>query len=258
MNRIFRIYRFQLKAVFAILSIIVFCIIGYGIWIEPYRIEVRHIKVQNTGLNKVLKNKTALHVSDLHILHIGRRERNVLKLIDELKPDMIFLTGDYVGWDKGYGAALQFLSALRANIGIWAVMGDYDYSNSRKSCLFCHVPGSGQFARRNKIHFLRNSSENLDFASGSVVIAGIEEDEAIFSDENEIWLPFMKSNFPAIILSHNPLLFSRLDKHRNILMLAGDTHGGQIPLPSWMWKFLGYEKTAKYGQGYFQPFFWIR
>ena len=37
-------------------------------------------------------------------------------------------------------------------------------------------------------------------------------------------------------------------------MLAGDTHGGQIPLPfpSWLLRLIGYEKNASYSQGYFK------
>ncbi|MFX0196748.1 MAG: hypothetical protein ACFFCW_11530 [Candidatus Hodarchaeota archaeon] len=38
---------------------------------------------------------------------------------------------------------------------------------------------------------------------------------------------------PPIILSHSPLAFDRLDKDDNVLMLSGDTHGGQILLPSY-------------------------
>ena len=57
---------------------------------------------------------------------------------------------------------------------------------------------------------------------------------------------------PALILSHNPLVFEQMDKNQHVVVLAGDTHGGQIPLPSWAWEILGYEKNARYNQGYFQ------
>jgi hypothetical protein len=35
----------------------------------------------------------------------------------------------------------------------------------------------------------------------------------------------------------------------SVLMLAGDTHGGQLYLPAWVWRFLGYEKNARYNKG---------
>ena len=35
-------------------------------------------------------------------------------------------------------------------------------------------------------------------------------------------------------------------------MLAGDTHGGQFALPSWLWNIIGYKKNAAYSQGLFE------
>jgi predicted MPP superfamily phosphohydrolase len=57
---------------------------------------------------------------------------------------------------------------------------------------------------------------------------------------------------PAVILSHDPMTFRLFDKEAGILVLTGDTHGGQIPLPSWLWTLLGYEKCAKFSQGVFE------
>ena len=104
--------------------------------IEPYQIDVHHITIQATTINKVLKDKIAVHLSDLHISKIGRREKNILKIIDELNPDIIFLTGDYVKWGCDYEASLVFLARLKAKIGIWAVLGDYDYNCCTKKLPF--------------------------------------------------------------------------------------------------------------------------
>jgi hypothetical protein len=79
-----------------------------------------------------------------------------------------------VKWKRNYEAALTFLSQLKAKIGIWGVMGDYDYSSSRKSCLFCHGEGSKQFTQRYSIRFLRDSSELLNLPGGTLRIEGIE------------------------------------------------------------------------------------
>jgi hypothetical protein len=57
---------------------------------------------------------------------------------------------------------------------------------------------------------------------------------------------------PAIILIHNPILFDRIDNNQDVLILAGDTHGGQIPLPPWLWSVMGYKKNALYNYGFFE------
>jgi predicted MPP superfamily phosphohydrolase len=223
----------------------------YGMFVEPNLVEIRHLWIDNVGLGEALQGKIAVHLSDIHVSKIGKREKKILKIIEDSEPDFIFLTGDYVKWDGDYEVALTFLSRLKAKSGIWAVMGDYDYSCSRRSCLFCHENGTGDATQRHRVQFLRNSMQQLKFPEGHVWIKGIDEEaERPFSSRAK-FSPAGK-NGPNIILCHNPLTFDDLDKNQDVLMLAGDTHGGQIPLPSWLWRILGYEKNARYNQGFFQ------
>jgi len=235
--------------------LLIFGLVGlfliYGIWIEPFLLEVRHLYISNDGLNKVLNGKIAVHLSDLHIGKIGKRKKQVLQTVGEIDPDFIFLTGDYVKWGGNYEPALKFLGALRAELGVWTVMGDYDYSNSRKCCLFCHDQGGGERTRRHNVNFLRNSVEKIDIEGKTVWIGGVDgEFERMFFSGNELFVG--ENNFPSIILSHNPLAFDSMTEDRDVLILSGDTHGGQIPLPKWLWRILGYEKNAKFSQGFYQ------
>lgn len=223
-------------------------LIVYGLWIEPNRIEVHHVWIRDKYLGKVLEKKIMVQLSDLHIRRIGSREQEILKILNELKPDFIFLTGDYVKWNGDYEAALNFLSQLKARIGIWGVLGDYDYSNSRKSCLFCHEAGRWRYTSRHQVHFLRNSLEKVNLSNAAFWIGGVDIEEEHPKKNSSIF----KKKEPAIILSHNPLSFDLLYKDQDVFMLAGDTHGGQIPLPSWLWRIMGYEKTASYCQGIFK------
>ncbi len=221
----------------------------YGVCIEPYRIEIHHVWIQDSYFKKVLEKKIVVQLSDLHINGIGKIEQKILKILDDLQPDIILLTGDYVKWNGDYEAALTFFSQLKASIGIWAVMGDYDYSNSRKSCLFCHEPESVRFTTRHSVRVLRNTSEMVNLQKGAVTIWGVDvKGGRHFYEKN--FFP-LKSKDPAIILSHSPLSFDLLDTDQDVLMIAGDTHGGQIPLPSWMLRLMGYE-NIHYIQGMFE------
>ncbi len=233
-----------------VLLVTLLMLLIYGIWIEPYQVDVHHLQIKGAGINKVLKDKIAVHLSDLHIIKIGKREKKILKILDDLKPDLIFLTGDYVGWGGDYEPALTFLSSLKAKIGVWAVMGDYDYSSSRKSCLFCHEQGSGKFTERHKVRFLRNEMELVSLPDGYAWFGG-SDPRAEFNYITNEGIRFLEEKTPSIILSHSPLIFD-LVFDQDVLILAGDTHGGQIPFPSWLWGILGYEKSALYNQGLFQ------
>jgi len=234
------------------LSVLIFVGLGfYGIFVEPYQVEIRHVWIEDSKLGKVLDQKTVVHLSDLHISKIGKRERRVLEILDDLQPDFVFFTGDYVSWRGDYEFALNFFSRIKARIGAWAVMGDYDYSYSRKSCLFCHEQGSVNPTERHQVKFLRNRLEKIDLPRASLWIGGIDHNaDRVFASKQitKSWI----GKEPAIILSHNPVIFEELDQNCNVLMLSGDTHGGQVPLPSWLWSVLGYKKNAKYSQGLFE------
>ena len=223
----------------------------YGFFIESERVEIHHVRIENARWAKVLEGKIVVHLSDLHIGKLGKREHKALKILEEIEPDFVFLTGDYIRWNGDNDAALAFLSRLKARVGVWAVMGDYDYSRSRTSCLFCHEAGSGQPTRRHNVRFLKDSLEHVGLPGGSISIGGIDrEADLLFSSDTPSFPEKLEE--PVIILSHDPLNFELLDDDQDVLMLSGDTHGGQIPLPSWLWRLLGYEKCARYSQGLFE------
>ncbi len=223
----------------------------YGTVIEPNQLEINHVWIETPLSGKALEGRIAVHLSDLHMARFGEKEALILETIDKIKPDFIFLTGDYVKWKGDYEPALDFLSKLKAKIGVWAVMGDYDYSNSRKSCLFCHEPGRGERTRRHSATFLRNTIGKIDLENGSIWVGGIDSRDHEFDIAKAGDFLGRVDSF-AIVLNHNPLHFGLLDPDQDVLILSGDTHGGQIPVPSGIWERLGYEKCARYEQGLFK------
>lgn len=223
----------------------------YGFLIEPNWIEITHFQIEQPCLAEALQGKIALHLTDLHIEKLGWRERKILQIIDDLNPDIIFLTGDYVAWGGDYEPALEFLSRLKAKEGVWAVMGDYDYSNDRKSCLFCHEYGTARPTNRHGVRFLRNSLEMIGGNGETLYIAGLEMGAATNQPDTWEW-PALTTPAATIVLVHNPLAFDAIDTGEQVLILSGDTHGGQVPLPRWIWELVGYEKNAKYNYGRFR------
>jgi predicted MPP superfamily phosphohydrolase len=58
---------------------VILLLLVYAVGIEPFSIKVAHVQLENVDLNRVLKGKTAIHISDLHISSIGRLENQVLQ-----------------------------------------------------------------------------------------------------------------------------------------------------------------------------------
>lgn len=237
----------------SIAALILAILIGaYAGFVEPNWIQLKHLHLETLGLTDSLSGKIGIHLSDLHIGSIGKREEQILGIIAELEPDLVFLTGDYVKWKGSYEPALEFLRMIAGKgANVWAVMGDYDYSRGRQSCRFCHRPNSGVPTDHHRVTFLRNSFDAVAGLKGDFVIGGIDREfQQTFDGVKERFK--QASNYPAIILAHNPIAFDSLDKSRPVLVLAGDTHGGQMPLPAWLWQLMGYEKNAKYNRGVYK------
>jgi uncharacterized protein len=250
-NITYRTLRLRIRSwVIGLLVVVVFGILIEGFIFEPNEIIIHHQTIQDSELAKVLKDRVVIQLSDLHLQSIGRHEENLLKLLDQLAPDLLLLTGDLVRWKGNYEPAFQFLSRLKARIGIWAVMGDYDYSDSRRSCQFCHDPGTSRPASGHQVHFLRNNSIEISVEGKSLQITGIDRDLGTFDQQDTP--DNILIHGPALVLCHNPIAFDLVHPDQPIVLLAGDTHGGQIPLPSFLWHFIGYEKNARFNSGLFK------
>lgn len=249
-----KILRKNILRFFAVIILMIAGLVIYGIFVEPFKIEIREVKIQHAHFEKILKNRTIVQISDLHIEKIGQREEKVLSILDMLNPDFIFLTGDYVKWEGDYAPALTFLSRLKAKIGVWAVMGDYDYSRSRSSCLFCHEEERWELSGNVSVRFLKDAVDTVRLPAGSFLIGGVDgldmNGESPFLS-GAVYLS-MKNTTPMIILSHSPLFFDMIEDKQNVLLLSGDTHGGQIPIPTWIFRVMSYKKNAKYNHGFFQ------
>jgi predicted MPP superfamily phosphohydrolase len=249
-----------MKYIIACLFIVLFV---YGRYIEPNNVKIRTIsfksdfitkginKSQNKGQSNGLSGKKIVHLSDLHLSKFGKRENRVLDIIDQINPDLIFLTGDYIKWKGNNKPALKFLSRLKAKHGVYAVMGDYDYSDSKNSCLYCHEKGNGKPTKQHNVIFLRNASQEINIDDQVIRIAGIDEGYSDLDDFKDIDGIVDKNSF-VLVLSHSPLAFDNFSRKDRIFMFAGDTHGGQVKFPLWLFKLFGYEKNVKYNYGLFQ------
>ena len=77
----------------SIILAVIAAIAAYAMFVEPYWIEVTHYEIQG----QVAAPLKIAHLTDLHTHGIGRRERRMLEILAEEKPDLIVITGDSLG-----------------------------------------------------------------------------------------------------------------------------------------------------------------
>ncbi len=174
--------------------------------IEPYWIEVtRH----ETGSGP--RELVVLHLTDIHVSTPGRRERRVLEIAEAEKPDLIVITGDSVlhGYDRaGFG---DFMSKLRAPMGVFACPGNWEDWVGRSV---------DEDYEKAGVRMLRDASVGLPGVPAELL--GLSSAHAPVPDGSGRF---------RIALCHYPASLSAAARKGVDLVLAGHSHGGQVRLP---------------------------
>ena len=68
----------------------------WGTVFETHQLQLSHLAVTTDRLPVGAAPIRLLHISDLHVERLTKREAHVLALVKEANPDLILITGDYV------------------------------------------------------------------------------------------------------------------------------------------------------------------
>ena len=93
-------------------------------------IEITEHNVTVPYLQKASDGLRIAHLTDLHRSHLTSDHalRRAVAMANASRPDLIILTGDYVTKDpKDIAPSAHILSDLRAELGVFAVLGNHDY-----------------------------------------------------------------------------------------------------------------------------------
>ncbi len=220
----------------------------YGFWIEPQRLQVTYQKLYSPKL----KNKEPLrllHLGDLHMERITRRERRLLEKIEELHPDLILFSGDvlnlsYLNDPKAWEDARWVLSQLKAPLGVFLVTGSTAVDlEQNMPALLKDLP----------LHWLQDQQVTLTFQQDTIEITGVRCTHRPFDDGPRLQaLLRQPSEHLRILLYHTPDLTPIAAPLGVDLQLSGHTHGGQVRLPWYGALFTGSLYGKKFEAGRYQ------
>jgi len=193
---------------------------AHAAWYEPQALET---STHQLAVSKPGGPVRLVQVSDLHLSRFDNYFRGVIDIIDGLRPDLIVLTGDYLEEERNIRAVLDFLKALQAPHGIYAVQGNWEYwSRLEGENLRRHFAGVG-------VKLLINERVDLQIKKRKLAIYGLD-----YPSSADLLSPLQKEIDPQrfnLLLSHVPAFaHEQLNRHID-LILCGHTHGGQVRLP---------------------------
>jgi predicted MPP superfamily phosphohydrolase len=164
-----------------------------------------------------------VQISDLHLNRHTTYFKDVARQVGLLQPDLIVLTGDYLEEQRNIRGVLDFLRALQAPQGIYAIQGNWEYwSRLEGENLRRHFAGAG-------VRLLINERVDLEIQGRDLSIYGLDY------PSSADYLQRLQANIDPqrfnLLLSHVPAFaHEHLSRHFN-LILCGHTHGGQVRLP---------------------------
>jgi predicted MPP superfamily phosphohydrolase len=200
----------------------------YSLYLEPFHLTVTTLQPASSPSFLAGRPLRILHLTDLHIEHPTRREADILARAEEIQPDMIVLTGDYLNptfMDDPLSQqeTRQFLSQLEAPNGVYAVNGTVD-DPERMSVLFDGL---------ENIQVLNDEVLLQQWPGGTLALVGVMNSHDPRRDEQA--LQDLMTGVPAdaysLLLYHTPDLITLAAATGVDLYLAGHTHGGQVRLP---------------------------
>ena len=171
---------------------------------------------------------TLVHMTDLHLSRIiGAQETaRFVDIAQELNPDAVVLTGDILDETSEHvEEALKSLERLKPPLGTFAVTGNHEM----------HV-GHDYFIRKmEQIGITVLAQEHLRPAAG-LVLAGVDDPRVLRRDGKLTTLAAMSKALSGVrpddftvLLTHRPLEIEEAGRLGADLVLAGHTHGGQVP-----------------------------
>jgi len=199
---------------------------SYPVFIERYIIQTNFYRIAVPNLPKAFSGFRVVHLTDLHYGFLVPLQliQHVVQQANELKPDIIVCTGDYVhekNSAKQIDQVWPVIDRLAATSGVYSVLGNHDH--------WADADRSDYWLKRTQ-QDLRHKINRIERDGQRLWLAGAGD---LWEDHKS--LDELLRDIPGedcrIVLAHNPDTADTTYSSRIDLMVSGHTHGGQVDIP---------------------------
>ncbi|TGK34489.1 metallophosphoesterase [Leptospira gomenensis] len=200
---------------------------GIGFYQAHRKLKILPVTVPGENLHSSLEGFRIVQISDIHIgptIKKGFLE-SVVKTVNELKPDLVAITGDLVdGPVNKLKHHITPLADLKSKHGTFFVTGNHEYYSGVLSWIR-ELEGHG-------IEVLLNENRILEHGSAKLTLAGVTDLKAGSilpehkTDPHKAIQGGEHSDY-KVLLAHQPNSVFESAEAGFDLQLSGHTHGGQ-------------------------------
>lgn len=242
----------KLLSIFLFIIIIVITVVLYAKYRGVKGLIVKEYKVESEILTNNFSGIKIIHFSDLlYKSTVDKKDiKNLVKKINELKPDIVTFTGDLVQKNLKISKddmdfLTEELSKIEATIGKYAIYGDADYSFSNYKNIM----------EKSNFKLLSNSYDEIFYKSNdSMYIVGIPSSlkDNVKLDESFAFYKEKDIRKFIIVLVHDGMTIKYLDEstYEVDMILGGHSLNGSIVIPYYGGIFID-EGSYKYYQEHY-------
>lgn len=194
-------------------------------WFEAGWLRTRVLAVELPGLAPELDGLRLVHLSDFHLGAPSRGRRAVERAVEWTalrKPDLVLVSGDLLSRPSGEPLLRALLARLAPCV---CVLGNHDFALSRDP--FSKPVHLAELAPAT---LLFDEAVELELRGARVQVVGVDPRSYTGGRARPEELADRTAGL-RILLCHFPRIAGKLPAGSFDLVLAGDTHGGQIALP---------------------------
>jgi len=202
-------------------------ITGYGLYGALRKPAIVNVTVPIKNLPPEFDGFRIVQITDIHVSYTIKRPfvEEVVNTVNELKPDLIALTGDLVdGSVEQLRNDVAPLSGLKAPFGSFFITGNHEYYSGAEQWI----------AETKRLGFdvLMNEHRILARGKGQMVLAGVtdytagQHIKAHATDPHKAASGTPK-NIPKLLLAHQPKSIFEAARAGFDYVISGHTHGGQ-------------------------------
>ncbi len=196
---------------------------GYTRAIEPRWVDIERVALRIPELPEQLAGKTIAQLSDIHLSEYTDPAwlQQAITQVNQLAPDWLFLTGDYVGTEAH--AAQGLIEPLcQVQMPTFAVYGNHDY--------WSDIGVVTAALRETPVQILRNQATQL---AADLWLAGVDD---LWSGAPDLstTLRAVPRGARTLLLAHEPDFFDQVVAAAApiAVQFSGHSHGGQVRLPT--------------------------
>jgi len=201
----------------------------YAFWIEPH---TPRLTLQRLTSNKLPPGTRLrlLQLGDLHLERLSPRERRLNRLLEDLRPDVIVFTGDFLSLSRvhdpeSWADVRSLIDAWRAPLGVFVVTGSPPVDEPEVV--------ERLLAGMTHIRCLHDERIALGDEAMQIDLLGLDCSHKPHVDGPKL-ARLVAAGPPSrftLLLYHSPDLAPEAEALDVDLMLSGHTHGGQVRLP---------------------------